>query len=405
LTTRKTILLYGATGYSGALIAAEGARRGMSSKGNSACAMTLAARNGRRLLAVADEHGMNRRAFGLDSTAHLMAELEQFDVVINAAGPFVSTALPLATAALQARCHYVDINAELDVYRELDDLALKAQQRGIALVSGAGTSAAASNLLLDFALDRLARNGRAQANGILGAVRIAAAQFADVSRGSALTALRLARTQVAVVREGLVRDSGGRLRRQSVVSHEPVGRLERMFDLGPHGGRGSESNERRPLCVASAANMIDTLAAKHRIESRNLKADTIESYLEMGTLNRLAYQFAGMFSPFAAFPLVSAAVSAPLRLLPDGPTRSERLRQGHVIALQIEGPYRERIVDWRWETPNAYQFTAQLVVAVAFGLAVPQALTGWVTPAAALRAGGFCNLRQAVRGCVRRPAG
>ena len=79
--------------------------------------------------------------------------------MINAAGPFSLTARALASAALEARCHYVDINGELDVYRNIDDLAPKADQREVAIVSGAGVSAAASDVILDRALAVLQQPG------------------------------------------------------------------------------------------------------------------------------------------------------------------------------------------------------------------------------------------------------
>jgi short subunit dehydrogenase-like uncharacterized protein len=410
--TRKKVLLYGATGFTGGLIAAEGAKRGMSRRGRGECLMTLAARDGRCLRAVADKNDMDVRPFGLDVGVEVLRQLEDFDIVINAAGPFALTALPLANAALGACCDYVDINSELDVYRNLDDLALKAEQRGIAIVCGAGSSAAASNLLLGVALAGLSRKGKTPPNGDLGAVRIAMSQNMDFSRGSALSAARMVRSQVAVVRNGLIRGPEGDLHQQQVVSHEPVGRLERMFDLEAAPSPQGKSKQGGRLRIASAANLIDTLTAKHTLAGRRLKADTIESYLEMGTLNRIFYQLSGLFSPLAALPLASAATAAILDLLPEGPTESERLRQRHIVALEIEDAYHRRVVDWRWETPDVYQFTARLAVAAAFGLATMKTLEtikteggtnkGWVTPDVAVRLGGFGNLKHVVRGCRRR---
>jgi short subunit dehydrogenase-like uncharacterized protein len=62
------ILLYGATGYTGRLIAAEGERCGMSASSPSAAGdrMILAARDGAALQNLADRYGMDFRVFGLD---------------------------------------------------------------------------------------------------------------------------------------------------------------------------------------------------------------------------------------------------------------------------------------------------------------------------------------------------
>ena len=130
--------------------------------------------------------------------------------------------------------------------------------------------------------------------------------------------------------------------------------------------------------------MIDTLTAKHTVARRNLRMRNIESYIEMGSLSRIAYQIGGMLSPFASLPWARAMIGAQLSLLPESPAQSELDRQRHVVVLEIEDLYRRRLVDWRWETPNVYQFTAQLVVAVARAVAKGVKEPGWVTPAAAL---------------------
>lgn len=167
----------------------------MTRQGN-VCRMTVAARNGRELRKVAEKHKMDFRVFGLDRQHEILKQLDSFDTVINAAGPFSLTARALASAALEARCHYVDINGELDVYRNIDDLAPKADQREVAIVSGAGVSAAASDVLLDRALAVLQQPGGKP----LRAVRIAAKQSVNFTRGSAASVARSVRDQVAVVR-------------------------------------------------------------------------------------------------------------------------------------------------------------------------------------------------------------
>lgn len=388
----SNIMLYGATGFSGGLIAAEGKRIGMSNERAGDCRMTLAARDGARLRAVAEKNAMDFRVFGLDDRSEIRKHLDGVALVINAAGPFAFTAEPLAIAALESGCHYVDINGEIDVYRKLDDLAIKAEQLGLAMVSGAGVSAAASDVLLDFALARLVAEREVE-NGELGAVRIAVPQIMDYSQGSAATVARSLREQVLVIRQRDARGRNGEAGPELVVSHEPVGKLERAFDFGrpcegrgrPRSGDGPEPANARQR-IASAANMIDTLTAKHTVARRNLRVRNIESYIEMGSLSRIAYQIGGMLSPFASLPWARAMIGAQLSLLPESPAQSQLDRQRHVVVLEIEDLYRRRLVDWRWETPNVYQFTAKLVVAIARVVAKGVKEAGWVTPAAALGA-------------------
>jgi short subunit dehydrogenase-like uncharacterized protein len=379
------ILLYGATGYSGRLVAAEGKAEGMSAEnGQGNCRMILAARDGAQLRVVAKKNGMEFRVFGLDYRNEILDGLDGIDVVINAAGPFAFTAEPLAKAALEMPCHYVDINGEVDVYRKLDDLGFIAEKRGVAMVSGAGTLAAASDVLLDVALNHLFPENEVK-DRELGAIRIAVSQIGDYSRGSAAAMMRSLREQVIVIRKRPAADGAKEL--ELAIYHEPVGKLERMFDFGDQPDeREDQKNKhkcekRRNLRIATAANLVDTLTAKHTILRKNVMVHSIESYVQLGTLGRMAYQLGGMFSSFSAVPWVRPIVESQLSLLPEGPTQQE-LEKKHVVLLEIEDVYHQRLIDWRWETPNVYQFTAQLVVEVARKVAEGRK-RGWVTPAGA----------------------
>jgi hypothetical protein len=69
------------------------------------------------------------------------------------------------------------------------------------------------------------------------------------------------------------------------------------------------------------------------------------------------------------------------------------MQQRHLVLLEIEDIYRNRLIDWRWETPNVYQFTAQLVVAIARKVAENKdGKRGWVTPADAMSLTGLDDL-------------
>ena len=329
-------------------------------------------------------------------------------MVINAAGPFAFTAKALANAALEARCHYVDINSEIDVYRNIDDLGPKADQRGVVMVSGAGSSAAASDVLVNWAISELLKHGAVKKNETLGAVRIAVPRSVNITRGSAASFARSLREQIAVVRIDPAAKSP-KLDEQMRASHAPVGRLERTFDFGPRPGdpepakqdKDGKPKQGRPR-IASAVNMIDVLTAKHTLVRNGLKADTIESYVEMGSLSRIAYQAGGMLSPFTSLPFVRAITGVQLSLLPDHLTQSELDKDPHVVVLEIEDKLRQRVVDWRWQVPNVYQFTAQLAVAIA-GKVATSGLKGWVTPAEALGAvslaAGKSLAGDTLRGC------
>jgi len=379
------ILLYGATGFSGRLIAARASSQ-MAAKPYGSCRMILAGRNGAELRKVAADTKMPFRTFSLDNPVAVDRALDGVDLVLNAAGPFAFTALPLARAALRAGCHYVDINGELDVYRALDDFAEKAYRLGIAMVCGAAASAGASDVLLDIVLKELGTKGTLAADAELGAVRIAMVQTPDFSRGSAAAALLLLREQVLVVRKGVADDGRGGQRQQMVFWHEPVGKLERTFRFraGPR-DQGRPGDAKGGPRIASAANLIDTPTARRTVDRNGRVAHAIESYVETGPYGRIAYQVGGMLSPLLALPGAKQWIRMQTSLLPEGP-RPEELRTNHACVLEIEDVHRKLLAQLRLVTPNVYVLTAQIAVEVACEVARSKdpAIRGWVTPAQAL---------------------
>ena len=359
---RHLVLLYGATGYTGRLITAEFARIRAAHGPGPWFDLILAGRDAQAVEELARAHDVDYRVFGLDDQADIVKQLADIDVTINVAGPFAWTAERLLKASLEADCHYVDINGEVDVYLRLDDFHHNAQQRNLIIVCGAGHSAAASDLLLEAALPELARKGLDPGDA-LGAIRIAMSRVVNFSRGSAQTVARSLREQV------LVYDKGTR-------RHEPVGRLERTFDF---------SDRRTPsaklLRIASAANLVDTLTAHRTVNRSGFKANRIESYVETNQAERIAYQAGALLAPMAALPWVRGLLQVQAGLLPEGPTSDLLEQEQHTVVLEIEDAKRHRVIDLSLLTPNVYQFTAQLVVAIAHNVAISEALRGWCTPA------------------------
>lgn len=361
-----TILLYGATGYSGGLIVDEAARLW---KGGSPLRLVLAGRDGHRLAKLAERRGMDFRAFALDDRDAVARGVDGVDVILNAAGPFARTAEILATAALSESCHYVDISGEFDVYKRLDDLRRFASLRKVALVCGAAYCAAASDLVLDEALASLPNQRE------FGAIRIALSRPAQISRGSAETALRLTREQVAVLR-----DFGSGNDRSLGLWHVPAGMLERSFALGHEGATG-RSLER----IAAAASLPDTLVAARTIDRYGKRVRSVEGYLETSAIGRVGITLGGLSAPLLALPVVRDIARMQLDLLPDGPNAIERQSDPARLVLTIEDAAGAPLLERRLTTPNAYDFTARIALAVVSAL-VDSGLSGWCTPSQVLPA-------------------
>ncbi len=132
-------MLYGAPGYTGGLITARAVECGHRP--------VLAGRSALAVTALADRLDLPHRVLDLDDPVALQAALGDVDLVLNAAGPFLHTAAPLAEACLNAGVHYLDISNELRVFRALYDLDEKAKQVGVSIIPGVGFGVVATNCL------------------------------------------------------------------------------------------------------------------------------------------------------------------------------------------------------------------------------------------------------------------
>jgi short subunit dehydrogenase-like uncharacterized protein len=139
MTGPHSWMLYGATGYTGGLIAQHALERGHRP--------VLAGRNGPEVSALAARLSLPHRVVDLDDAAALQAALADVELVLNAAGPFLHTAAPLAEACLSVGVHYLDISNELQVFRALYGLDERARRAGITIMPGVGFGVVATNCL------------------------------------------------------------------------------------------------------------------------------------------------------------------------------------------------------------------------------------------------------------------
>jgi saccharopine dehydrogenase (NAD+, L-lysine-forming) len=139
------VLLLGAAGNSGALIAAELAARGLS--------VRLAGRRAAPLADLARALTAQRAdgracAADVDEPTSLAAVLAGARVVLNTVGPFTRRAGPVLAACLAAGVSYLDIADEYPAVSGLLDRDGEARERGVVLVTGAGFGPAATETLV-----------------------------------------------------------------------------------------------------------------------------------------------------------------------------------------------------------------------------------------------------------------
>ena len=124
------ILIYGANGYTGALIAEEAARRGLKP--------ILGGRNRDALDALAQRLSLTRRVFELSDAAEIARNLDGVELLLNCAGPFSQTCAPLLEACLERKIHYLDITGEIDVFALCHLAQPRAKRQGIVIAPGVG---------------------------------------------------------------------------------------------------------------------------------------------------------------------------------------------------------------------------------------------------------------------------
>ncbi len=126
----NSFLLYGANGYTGALIAKYAAKYGLHP--------TLAGRREEAIKPLAAKLKLPYTIIDLHDTTALKTALQEVKVVVNAAGPFSNTAHPMIEACLQTGTHYLDINGDISVFELIKSFDDEAKRRNIMLLPGVG---------------------------------------------------------------------------------------------------------------------------------------------------------------------------------------------------------------------------------------------------------------------------
>jgi short subunit dehydrogenase-like uncharacterized protein len=146
------IAVYGATGHTGTLVAAELSHRGHE--------VVLGGRSHAALDVLRDRLDTQAEVVpaALDDRAALRELTARAAVVINCAGPFATTGEPVASAAIATGTHYLDHSAEpMYVKRVFDTLSAGARSAGVVVVPGMSFYGALADLLAERTVGDLPR--------------------------------------------------------------------------------------------------------------------------------------------------------------------------------------------------------------------------------------------------------
>ena len=307
----KKLLIYGASGYTGRMIAAQATIAGLS--------IIVAGRKEPPLAALAEKLDAGMRIFSLEDKDELIRQLEGISVVLNCAGPFAGTAEPLMKACIAQGIHYLDITAEINVYRLAESLGGEAERAGSMLLPGVGWDVVPTDCLAV----RLARQVQEPRR-----LRIALQVAGTMSRGSAVSAGE-------IIRAGLLERIDGTLRTK--INAQPG-----WFDFG----EGS--------VACAPLSFGDLVTAWH-----STGIPDIEMFVHVTG---------------DAFP------KGDLSLLPEGPGQEERdANRARAVAEVIgsDGAVQRAVI----ETVNGYTYTPLAAVEAARRVLNGESFPGFQTPA------------------------
>lgn len=330
-----TILIYGAYGYTGKLVAGEARDRGLD--------VVVAGRDGTKTRGLGIELGVESRVFGADEAA---GKLEGVDVLLNCAGPFVETHGPLVDACLGAGTAYLDITGELAVFEAIAQRDREAEEAGIPLLPGVGFDVVPTDCLACHLHDRLPT-------------------ATHLSLGVEAAGTLSGGTLASIVEHA---DSGGKVRRNGTIESVPAAANSRRIDFG-NGPRNAVSV---PLGDVSTAYYTTGI-------------ETVEGYVAVPTAAEWALRVGQQATPLLSVPPLKQVLKHLVRSIADGPSERTRERaRAHIWGLATDG---ERTVVSRLETPEPYSLTVDAATTAATRLdAADELPTGFETPAAAFDA-------------------
>ena len=332
-----TILIYGATGYTGKLIARMAHEHGQMP--------ILAGRSADKVKAVADKLGLAWRAFDLSDPARLDAALQDVAVVLCIAGPFSATSHPMADACMRQRVHYLDITGEIEVFEALAARDAEAQAAGVMLLPGVGFDVVPSDCVAAHLKRRLPDAVE---------LTIFLSGSGNISRGTAKTMI-----------EGVA--AGTRVRRDGRLVA-----LDRAVSGTCDFGQGPRSTVPIPMADVSTA-------------FRSTGIPNITVHIEAPALLQPFLQPPGIVRSLLGLNLVQNLLKFQIGFLPEGPDDAAR-RSGHAVVVGVARNAKGETVRCRLRTPEAYTLTAMTALDIAGRVAAGEFKPGFQTPSLAFGA-------------------
>lgn len=347
------IAVYGATGFTGKLVAAELDRRGAE--------MVLAGRSAGKLASLAAELRSQPRTIvaGVDDSPALNAALEDAATVIACAGPFGLHGEPVVKAAVETATNYLDTTGEQPFIRKvIEHYGPRAERAGCALVSAFG---------FDYVPGDMIAALTAKGMGPLDELTLAySVRGLRTTRGTMLSSLEMMAGGDVEYRDGQLRAASTEVDRGSWEFPEPIGR-QRMMRY-PAGEQITV-----PMHLDTAN--VRTLLSAGAVMPPRLAA---LAPLALGS-TRLALKT----------PLKKLMVGA-INRLPEGPDETHRRAAGFTIQCVARAGNRTRTATVTGS--DVYGLTAAIIAHGALLASAPEyAAKGGLAPSQAFDPAGFLD--------------
>jgi len=326
-------LLYGATGYTGRLIAHEARRLGLRP--------ILAGRDATALGALGSATGLPTCTARLDDPGALDAALSDVALVLHCAGPFSATSAPMREACLRARAHYLDITGEIDVFIAAQAEHDRAVQAGVLLCPGVGFDVVPTDCVA------------ASLHEALPDATHLALGFAGLDALSAGTAA----TSLEAIARGM-----SRVREAGAIVDVPFGARSRLADFG----RGPEPSFVIPWGdVATAYFSTGIPNIEVHVPARSRSARSIRA------MQPLARVLSGA--------MLRHGLHRLLRVVAAGPSERQRGRQAAFVWGEVRNPAGElRRAELR--TGDGYALTIQTALMAVRHVLDARPVAGYRTP-------------------------
>ncbi len=330
------LFIYGAYGYTGELITRMAAKRGHFP--------FLGGRDKEKLRKLAHELQLHYVAFPLEDTDTLNRVLSEFDIVLNCAGPFSKTAVPLVEACLYNKVHYLDITGEIGVFEWIAAKDAEARETNIVLLPGVGFDVVPTDCLAAFLKNQLPDATH---------LELAFYGVQSMSRGTALTAL-----------ENLHR--GGAIRENGRLRKVPAAYDTKYIAFAP----GKEM-------LAVTIPWGDVSTAWHSTRIPNVRVYSVVSEKALQLMKTSRY-----LGWLLKAPPVQRQLRSRVNRLVTGPSEEQRATGKSYIWGEVRNAAGD-VVTARMQTPEGYQLTAMTAVLAAETLNRVRIPAGYHTPASA----------------------